>query len=342
MKPSTPLCLLAVLVAASAACRCSSGPPSPNPEGSEVDGGIETADGGAPDGAAESGTEEAGAPDTGTTPAPALLIDTDMGLDDARVVVSIPMQSKYHVAGIVTVEGTAGAAKGADNALRLLGALGIDTIPVAVGSTKTAAGASVPAPSWRPMAEGLGGLTLPAAARQPEAVDGVTFERDLLRNASHSIDVLSIGPVSNLALVLTQEPELSNKIHAVYLLGDYGECVGYNCTTDKGGAKTLLDSGIPTYMLLAAQTATAPFDAAFLASVKTLTGPAAELVTGFMSSHADGNMKLWDDGVLATMLDAKVATYAGSGGTQKSTALEVETLHALLLGLWDTPTPAMP
>lgn len=173
-------------------------------------------------------------------------------------------------------------------------------------------------------------------------MDGVAFERELLHSTTQPIDVLSSGPASNLALLLSQEPDLSSKIRAVYVLGDYVECQGYNCTTDKDGAKVLVKAGIPIYMLLAEQTDTAPFDTEFLESVKALTGPAGELVAGFMSTHANGSMKLWDDGVLATMLDPSLATYTGASDTYESSALDVQNLRSFLLELWDSPTASAP
>lgn len=274
---------------------------------------------------------------------PVLFIDTDMGLDDARVIVSLPMQSTFRVVGITTVEGAAGAAKGADNALRLLAALGVDSIPVAVGSTVTLAGEEIPAPPWRVMAEGLGGMDLDAATRAVEDEGGVAFERRVLRESATMVHMLVIGPATNLALALAEEPELADKIASVYLLGDFSACSGYNCTTDQDAGAAIRESGVSIYMLMPAETNQIPFDADFLASVQALDGPAAVLIAGFMAGHSSGVMKLWDDAVLASMLDADVITYgAVSGALRASDAIDVEAVEAMLLGLWDTPSPVMP
>ena len=159
--------------------------------------------------------------------APALLVDSDMGLDDARVIVALPMQSSFHVVGIVTVEGSGGAVRGADNALRLLAAVGVDSIPVAVGATQTIEGVPIPTPAWRSMADGLGGVTLPPSSRPPEAVDGATFIETALRTSAAPVWVLAIGPLTNVATVLARAPDLAARVHSISAEGDFVGCTGY-------------------------------------------------------------------------------------------------------------------
>jgi len=271
-----------------------------------------------------------------------LLIDTDMGLDDARVIVSLPMQDRFHIVGVVTVEGSAGAAKGADNVLRLLEALGVRSVPVVVGATQAING-PIPTPAWRAMCEGLGGVTLPAAQRAPESTDAVAFISERLRASKEPVRILAIGPLANLALVLTADATLAQKIHSVSLLGDFLACTGYNCSTDVDAAKVVFDSGIPISMVVPSATDKAPFNATFLGQVQALTGPAAKLVARFMAGHSDGSMKLWDDSVLAGLLDPTVLTsQTVKAGTTKAVDLDVTKLHTLLLALWGASSPVMP
>jgi hypothetical protein len=107
-----------------------------------------------------------------------LLVDVDMGLDDARVLLALTRQHRYRVEAVITVEGSAGARRGAENALRLLAAAGAHEVPVAVGAEQALSG-PIPAPPWRALTESLGGLQLPPARRRTEAGSGAELLRQL-------------------------------------------------------------------------------------------------------------------------------------------------------------------
>lgn len=273
-------------------------------------------------------------PDAPATSKLPLLLDVDMGLDDARVVLALPGQDTFQVLGIVTVEGSAGAAKGADNALRLLAALGVHDIPVAVGESKAIKG-PIPTPAWRSMAEGLGGLNLPAAQRKVETAAGKDFIVKALRQSAQPVTMLAIGPLTNLARALDQDATLAKKIRALYLLGDFVGCTSYNCTTDLEAAKRVFAHKVPTVMVLSSAAASAPFDQAFLAKVQALGSPAGKLVATMMAGHSSGVMKLWDDAALGTALDEKLGTFTTQDATTRQVvSLDVPGLHKLLLSLW--------
>ena len=78
-----------------------------------------------------------------------------------------------------------------------------------------------------------------------------------------------------------------------------------------------------------------PFDADLLAQIQAIDAPAAALIAGFMAGHATGSMKLWDDGVLASMLDEDVISYGDPGDDiHPSDDVDPTGLEALLLDLW--------
>jgi len=294
-------------------------------------------------GEADQGSGDGGSGGSGGASAPWLLCDVDMGLDDARVVLALPMQDMFHVAGIVTVEGSAGAVTGADNALRLLAALGVDSIPVAVGSERTFDGQPTPAPGWRAMAEGLGGLSLEPSSRSPEPTAGADFIAATLRESPEPVYVLAIGPLTNLALALDADPSLVEKIHSVSVLGDFVACEDYNCETDPAAAVAVRASAASLDMLVPSATNKVPFDAAFLARVQGLTGRAGQLVAQMMAQHSNGYMKLWDDSVLEAMLEPSLFTFDPPDAHERQGVdLQADAVEQALLDLWDTPASMMP
>jgi inosine-uridine nucleoside N-ribohydrolase len=269
-----------------------------------------------------------------------LLVDVDMGLDDARVLVALPMQDRYEVVAVVSVEGSAGAARGAENALRLLAAVGADRIPVAVGARAALRGPISP-PAWRQRTEELGGLALPAARRRVETIPGAALIASVLRRATAPVHVLALGPLTNLAEALAGDPSLVRRIHTLYLLGDFQRCDGYNCIIDRDAARAVLATGVPTVMVVSSATDAAPFDDALLAQIRRLRGRAAQLVARFMAGHPTGPMKLWDDAVLAGLIDPRVWIFGPpSGNVRRVVSLDVPRLRRVLLELWGRSSSA--
>jgi pyrimidine-specific ribonucleoside hydrolase len=266
-----------------------------------------------------------------------ILVDVDMGLDDARVLLALTRQDRFRIDAVITVEGSAAARRGAENALRLLHAAGVDDVPVAIGAERALAG-PVPAPPWRGLTEALGGLDLPPARRRLEPVGGVELLRQRLRGAAAPLPCLALGPVTNLVLALRAEPALRRRLSAIYLLGDFWHCDGYNCRTDPDAARELRASGVPLYMVLRAATDAAPFDQGLLERVRRLQAPVARLVAGFMAHHAAPELKLWDDAVLASLLEPGLLPYrTAAHHIHVAESLDRAGLERLLLALWGRP-----
>ena len=135
--------------------------------------------------------------------------------------------------------------------------------------------------------------------------------------------------------------ELAKKIHSIWVLDDLVACDGYNCSTDKQAAAQVLQSGVSVTMVTPPATNKLPFDAAFLARVAALEGPAAKLVAKMMEHHSDGSMKLWDDTVLAGLLDESLLSFEGSA-PRRTVDADVSALQTLLLSLWNKTAPEMP
>ncbi|HOX47520.1 MAG TPA: nucleoside hydrolase [Myxococcota bacterium] len=271
-----------------------------------------------------------------------LLVDADMGLDDARVILALPLQGAFHVSGITTVEGSAGAMKGADNALRLLEAVGAKSIPVAIGATKTIAGHAIPAPMWRSMAESLGGLALPAPTRPMEDTPAAVFLASALRLSASPVTILALGPLTNLARALSDDPTLVEKIQLVAMLGDFMQCSSYNCSADPVAADIVRNSGVRRLMMMPSATDRITFDEAFLARVQALSGSAGKLMVQMMQHHI-GRMKLWDDSVLEALLEPEhFTTIAAGPSTALIVDLDPEGVEQALLDLWNAQSPDSP
>ena len=152
------------------------------------------------------------------TPAP-LYFDCDTGIDDSLALAYLLASPEIALRGIGTVSGNTSAAQAARNTLGLLSLAGRDDVPVAVGRHDFLThGYDGGAPHVHGD-DGVGGVTLPEPARAVE--DGTAA--DLLIRLSHehagSLEVLAVGPLTNLAAALAQDPTLPARIARVTLMG---------------------------------------------------------------------------------------------------------------------------
>lgn len=147
----------------------------------------------------------------------AVYYDCDTGVDDALGLLYLLADPDVDVVGIGTVSGNTDAAQAAENTLRLLALAGRSDVPVAVGETDFRARPY----QWRPTnihgSNGIGGVELPAADR---GVEEESAAQMLLRlSHEHDLEVISVGPLTNLAAALDADPTLAERVTTVTSMG---------------------------------------------------------------------------------------------------------------------------
>ncbi len=146
-------------------------------------------------------------------------LDCDTGVDDAVALAYLIASPAIDLVGIGTVSGNTSAAQAARNTLDLLELAGRTDIPVAVGAHDHL---SHPYDGGAPHVHGdngIGGIVVPRAAREPEQVDAVQLLLDLSHRYAGRLHLLTIGPVTNIALALEADPTLPQRISAVTAMG---------------------------------------------------------------------------------------------------------------------------
>ncbi|HEX6932880.1 MAG TPA: nucleoside hydrolase [Streptosporangiaceae bacterium] len=150
-----------------------------------------------------------------------VVIDTDMSSDDIMALAYLLQKPGISVRAI-TVEGTgvADGLSGAQNASRLVRALGIPRrIPIAYGPAKPLAGAAAFPPAWRKTADRMYGLHIPAWSGPEPAPDAVSLLTRTLRSVrSRQVSVITLGPLTNVALALRAQPAIAAKIARIYAM----------------------------------------------------------------------------------------------------------------------------
>lgn len=181
-----------------------------------------------------------------------IIIDTDIGddVDDAFAVALALRSPELEILGITTAFGdTETRAKLVD---RLLGEVGRQDIPVAVG-TPTVANNHF---TQRRYAEN----SHFARPSHPKAVD---FILEQIRRHPGVVTLVAIGPLINVGAVIDKDPEAFRKLRRVVLMGGsiyrgYGD-MGYfpphgpqpewNILNDIPSAQKLFASGVPLYVM---------------------------------------------------------------------------------------------
>jgi purine nucleosidase len=223
-------------------------------------------------------------------------LDCDTGVDDALALALLLADPAVDLAGIGTVSGNTSAGRAARNTLDLLALAGREDIAVAVGAHHPLAGDFAGGAAVVHGGNGIGGVTLPPAAREP--VDGTAAELlvELARANPGRLRVIATGPLTNLALALRLEPALPGLVQDVTAMGGAvrvpGNITGHaeaNIANDPAAAAAVLATAWPVTLVpldVTMQHRFGPADQQALRAAGTpLTTALADLLTGYFDYY---------------------------------------------------------
>jgi len=149
-----------------------------------------------------------------------LIIDTDPGVDDAVALVLALRSPEVDLRAVTVSFGNVGLEKTFANARRVLALAGRSDVPAAAGAGRPLVH---PQEEWAPQWHGADGLGL-RSADFPEPADGdrrsaVALMADVLREATEPVTIATIGPMTNVALLLAVHPELTTAIGRIVSMG---------------------------------------------------------------------------------------------------------------------------
>ncbi|RYE60003.1 MAG: nucleoside hydrolase [Hyphomicrobiales bacterium] len=148
-----------------------------------------------------------------------VIIDTDPGLDDSLAILFALGCGKFDVLGLTTVAGNIGLDRTTSNAGGLLSVMKRGDIPVIRGADIPLTRELQDIVAIIHGADGLKGITLPAPPA-PALDDAPRWIAKTLAEAEPgSIDILGLGPLTNIAHVLTEYPEVVDRIGQIIVMG---------------------------------------------------------------------------------------------------------------------------
>lgn len=177
------------------------------------------------------------------------LIDTDTASDDAVALIMALRNPDLQVAAITTVAGNVDVRQASRNALYTAGLCG-SSVPVFVGAEKPLKRAHASA-EWFHGKDGLGDHGYPAARQAAEQLGAVDAIVETIE-AHPGLEMVTLGPLTNVALALQKKPEIAGKVSRCVVMGGAPCCEGnvtpaaeYNIWCDPEAARIVARSGLP-------------------------------------------------------------------------------------------------
>ena len=241
-------------------------------------------------------------------PAPlrrAVIVDTDAGVDDLIAIAFLLSRADMHVVAITVEIGIGHVPAGGRHVLRLLALAGRSDIPVYLGRSTAAHGKSRNFHvALRKAADELPAITLPETSRTPESRDAADYLLKRLLDAAHPVQVLALGPLTNLAEVFAHTPRAARTGRQLVILGgaigvsgDLGDggffqtknvSAEWNFFLDHAAAKIVFTSGATIRLIPLDATQQVPIDMALFEQIKSrASSPLARFVAEALGTKSD-------------------------------------------------------
>jgi purine nucleosidase len=181
------------------------------------------------------------------------LIDTDTASDDAVALIMALRNPDVRVAAITTVAGNVDVQQATRNALYTAELCGSD-VPIFSGAEKPLLRAYTNA-TWFHGRDGLGDHNYPSPHRSHESLHAVDAIIETIET-NPGLVVVTLGPLTNLALALAKKPAIAAKVGRCVVMGGAPCCEGnvtpaaeYNIWVDPEAALIVMLSGLPVELI---------------------------------------------------------------------------------------------
>ena len=184
-----------------------------------------------------------------------IIIDTDPGIDDSCAILLALASPELSVEGLSVVHGNCSLEQATVNALSVLELAGASHIPVAKGCGLPLVQPSLLAPETHGD-KGLGYAKLPEPESRPLGQHASDFLIDRIMSQPGEITLVAIGPLTNVALAIRQEPRLVEALKELIIMGGAVRHEGnttalaeFNTYVDPHAAHIVFHAGIPTTLV---------------------------------------------------------------------------------------------
>lgn len=221
-----------------------------------------------------------------------VVLDCDTGTDDAVAILCATLHPGLDLLGVSTVWGNHAVRHTTDNTLRTLDLVGAGHVPVVPGLGGPFRGRATALPSGR--ADLPTTLDLPAPVSRPHPGHAPDWLAATIRASPDPVNVVTTGPLSNLAAAVAGDPGLVERVGRVVCLAGTHERAGVlplverNVWCDPVAAAYVLDAGFADVTLVGMDaTFSAPLDAADVGAIASVGTPAAEVAARLVQERIE-------------------------------------------------------
>ncbi len=180
-----------------------------------------------------------------------VVLDCDTGVDDSMAIFYGLLSPEIDVVAIGAVWGNCDVDTATANTLRLLEIADMPTIPVARGASRPLLGPLPPLGQIHGR-DGQGNTNLPPPTLKPTDETASAQIVRLPHERPGELTLVPVGPLTNVALALAQDPEIAQLYRAVVLMGGAYGCPGNmtatgeaNIAHDPEAAQIVFEAGWP-------------------------------------------------------------------------------------------------
>ena len=184
-----------------------------------------------------------------------ILIDADPGIDDACAILLALASPEISLEGISIVHGNCSLDQGTINGLSVLELGNASHVPLAKGCESPLVQPSLLAPETHGNT-GLGYAQLSEPRAKPIVQHGCDFLIENILASPGEITLVAIGPLTNVALAIRQEPRIVDAIKELIIMGGAIRHEGnttalaeFNTFVDPHAAHIVFHAGIPTTLV---------------------------------------------------------------------------------------------
>lgn len=233
-----------------------------------------------------------------------VILDTDMGIDSVMGLLYLLREPTVDLKAVTISHGTADVDRGAANCLRVLELTGDRAIPVARGPNAPLRGERAFPDFWKEQANTLGETRLPEAKAELSSLSAPEMLVKVIQESETPVTIITMGPLTNLALALEKDSSLAPKIKELVAMGGAVNGPGnidkpyvgirngvseWNLYLDPQAADTVLKSGIKVRLIPVEATRLLPVTPAFRDKVREAKRDmTSELLLGLLNAVEEG------------------------------------------------------